>query len=377
MTSAPNPEQSSLETKRFPEKGIHGRSTRVQEQPPQPSFVFKKTSSTKKMSSEQSFETLLAGFEALDDRLKPAYESIKRLLKNPNEVPRVGIVCGSGLGELANKLSDSEMISYDQIDQWPRLKTVSVVQGHEAKGLVFGKLGKTRVVCQSGRLHFYEGYEIKDVIFTVRLFKLLGCQAVIITNAAGAVNPSIPVGTIVALHDHVSLPSLAAFNPLMGPNSDIVGPRFTPMSDAYDFELRKSVFRSISQVGLQAEDVQEGVYAWVTGPTYETKAEGLFLRSMGADVVGMSTVPEVIAARHAGLRVLTLSLVTNCVVITARRSAAEAVSQDLVAKDEGHPSIGLAWKEETANHEEVLEVGRKKAESVIKIVNYVVNDPIW
>ncbi|POW03945.1 hypothetical protein PSTT_10786 [Puccinia striiformis] len=371
----------TLETKRFPEKGIHGRSTRVQEQPPQPSFVFKKTSSTKKMSSEQSFETLLAGFEALDDRLKPAYESIKRLLKNPDEVPRVGIVCGSGLGELANKLSDSEMISYDQIDQWPRLKTVSVVQGHEAKGLVFGKLGKTRVVCQSGRLHFYEGYEIKDVIFTVRLFKLLGCQAVIITNAAGAVNPSIPVGTIVALHDHVSLPSLAAFNPLMGPNSDIVGPRFTPMSDAYDFELRKSVFRSISQVGLQAEDV--------TGPTYETKAEGLFLRSMGADVVECRkfSIPQYMihfpekqmnndGTRSDSSKTCRIK-VTNCVVITARRSAAEAVSQDLVAKDGGHPSIGLAWKEETANHEEVLEVGRKKAESVIKIVNYVVNDPIW
>jgi len=321
--------------------------------------------------SEPSFEALLAGFEALDDRLKPAYNSIRALLKNPDESPKVGIVCGSGLGELAAKLQESEMIRYDQIDQWPRLRTISVVQGHETRGLVFGKLGQTRVVCQSGRLHYYEGYQIKDVIFTVRLFKLLGCHAVIITNAAGAVNPSIPVGTILALHDHVSLPSLAAFNPLIGPNADIVGPRFTPMSNAYDFEMRKSVFRSISHVGLQPQDVQEGVYAWVTGPTYETRAEGLFIRSMGADVVGMSTVPEVIAARHAGLRVLTLSLVTNSVVLTRCRSAAEAVQQDSAT------SVGLAWKEETANHDEVLEVSKKKAESVLKIVNYVVNDPSW
>lgn len=321
--------------------------------------------------SEPGFEALLAGFEALDDRLKPAYNSIRALLKNPDESPNVGIVCGSGLGELATKLQESEMIRYDQIDQWPRLRTISVVQGHETKGLVFGKLGQTRVVCQSGRLHYYEGYQIKDVIFTVRLFKLLGCHAVIITNAAGAVNPSITVGTILALHDHVSLPSLAAFNPLIGPNSDIVGPRFTPMSNAYDFEMRKSVFRSIPHVGLQPQDVQEGVYAWVTGPTYETRAEGLFIRSMGADVVGMSTVPEVIAARHAGLRVLTLSLVTNSVVLTRSLSAAEAVQQDSAT------SVGLAWKEETANHDEVLEVSKKKAESVLKIVNYVVNDPSW
>ncbi|KAA1095089.1 hypothetical protein PGT21_035443 [Puccinia graminis f. sp. tritici] len=326
--------------------------------------------------SEPDFEVLLSGFDVLDDRLRPAYKSIRGLLKSPDHAPKVGIVCGSGLGELATKLQEPEMISYDQIDQWPRLRTISVVQGHEAKGLVFGNLGGTRVVCQSGRLHFYEGYQMKDVVFTVRLFKLLGCQAVIITNAAGAVNPSIPVGTIIALNDHVSLPSLACYNPLIGPNSDIVGPRFTPMSNAYDFEMRKSVFRSISQIGLQPQDVQEGVYAWVTGPTYETRAEGLFIRSMGADVVGMSTVPEVIAARHAGLRVLTLSLVTNSVVLTVRRSAAEAVSQDLVLKNEGS-SVGLKWKEETANHDEVLEVSRRKAENVLKIVNYVVNDPTW
>ncbi|OAV93904.1 hypothetical protein PTTG_27141 [Puccinia triticina 1-1 BBBD Race 1] len=328
------------------------------------------------MISKPDFEALLSGFDAIDDRLRPAYNSIRALLKTPDECPKVGIVCGSGLGELATKLQEAELISYDQIDQWPRLRTISVVQGHEAKGLVFGKLGQTRVVCQSGRLHFYEGYQIKDVVFAVRLFKLLGCQAVIITNAAGAVNPSIPVGTVIALNDHVSLPSLACFNPLIGPNSDIVGPRFTPLSNAYDFEMRKSVFRSIPHIGLKAQDVQEGVYAWVTGPTYETKAEGLFIRSMGADVVGMSTVPEVIAARHAGLRVLTLSLVTNSVVLTAQRSASEAVSQDLTSKDVA-PSVGLQWKEETANHAEVLEVGRKKAESVLKIVNYVANDPDW
>lgn len=326
--------------------------------------------------SEPDLSILLSAFEALDGRLVVAYNSIRQLIKDPDDCPKVGIVCGSGLGELATKLQDPEMISYGQIDQWPHLRTMSVVKGHEAKGLVFGKLGQTRVVCQSGRLHYYEGYTIKDVVFTVRLFKLLGCQAVIITNAAGAVNPSIPVGTILTLYDHISLPSLASCNPLIGPNSDIVGPRFTPMSDAYNFEMRKSVFRSIPHIGLKPEDIQEGVYAWVTGPTYETRAEGRFIRNLGADVVGMSTVPEVIAARHVGLKVLTLSLVTNTVVVTPCLSAAEAVSEDLASQNKV-PPVGLVWKEETANHEEVLDVGRKRAIDILKIVDYVVNDPNW
>ncbi|MBW0514890.1 hypothetical protein O181_054605 [Austropuccinia psidii MF-1] len=316
-----------------------------------------------------------SGFETIDDRLVVAFNSIKTLLQ-VNQQPKVGVVCGSGLAGLAENLQDSQMISYDQIDQWPRLKTTSVVEGHETKGLVFGKLGGADIVCQVGRLHFYEGYKLKDVVFAVRIFKLLGCEAVIITNAAGAVNPSIPVGTILAIQDHISLPSLTSMNPLIGPNTDTVGPRFLPMSDAYDFEMRKSAFRSIPHIGLNPGDVKEGVYAWATGPTYETRAEGRFVRSTGADVVGMSTVPEVIAARHVGLRVLTLSLVTNVVVATPYRSAEEAVLHENSSKALS-PSIGLNWKEETANHQEVLEVGRSKANSILKMINYVVNDPNW
>ncbi|KAG0147100.1 hypothetical protein CROQUDRAFT_656584 [Cronartium quercuum f. sp. fusiforme G11] len=328
------------------------------------------------MSTLGASSSPLAAFEATDPRLINAYRSIQNLLRVPSRQPKLGIVCGSGLGGLASQLDEAETISYQDIKQWPALKAGSVVKGHETKGLVFGRLGRTDVVCQSGRLHCYEGYPLVDVIFAVRIFKLLGCEAVIITNAAGAVNPNLKVGQIIALYDHLALPSLTSWNPLIGPNVTELGPRFPPMSDAYDFELRKSVFRSMAEVGLEKGSVVEGIYAWVAGPTYETRAEGRFIRSAGADVVGMSTVPEVIAARHVGLRVLTLSLVTNVVIDSPYQSAEAFVDQEKHSSSVGI-SLEPAWKEETANHDEVLEIGRQKAADVLKIVKYVANDARW
>ncbi|EGG12005.1 uncharacterized protein MELLADRAFT_115097 [Melampsora larici-populina 98AG31] len=319
----------------------------------------------------------ITAYEATDPRLTKSYQSIKSKLTNTQSLPKIGIVCGSGLNNLSTNLSDPITLKYEEIDQWPKVFTNSVVKGHESKGLTFGKLGDVQVVCQTGRFHCYEGYPLLDVIFAVRIFKLLGCEAVILTNAAGAVNPNLKVGQIITLYDHLALPSLTSWNPLIGPNIDTLGPRFPPMSDAYDFELRKSVFRSLPEIGLKKGDVVEGIYAWVSGPTYETRAEGRFIKSTGADVVGMSTVPEVIAARHVGLRVLTLSLVTNVVIDTPYRSAEEWVENE--RKDLGDSGLGLepVWKEETANHEEVLEIGNLKSKDVLKIVKYVVNDSRW
>lgn len=319
----------------------------------------------------------LNAYEATDARLTKSYQSIKSKLPIQSSSPKIGIVCGSGLNNLSSNLQDSFMLKYEEIDQWPNLNPHSVVKGHESKGLTFGKLGEIDVVCQTGRLHCYEGYPLLDVIFAVRIFKLLGCEAVILTNAAGAVNPNLKVGQIIALYDHLALPSLTSWNPLIGPNVDTLGPRFPPMSDAYDFELRKSVFRSLPEIGLKKGDVIEGIYAWVSGPTYETRAEGRFIRSTGADVVGMSTVPEVIAARHIGLKVLTLSLVTNVVIDTAYKSAEEFVQNEQESKSKGEVELEPVWKEETANHEEVLEIGQLKSKDILEIVKYVVNDSRW
>ncbi|KAH9823335.1 nucleoside phosphorylase domain-containing protein [Melampsora americana] len=312
-------------------------------------------------------------YQSTDSRLIKSYQSIKSQLPIQTSSPKIAIVCGSGLNNLSSNLTNSINLKYQDIDQWPKLNSLSIVKGHESKGLTFGKLGSVDVVCQTGR-----GYPLLDVIFAVRIFKLLGCEAVILTNAAGAVNPNLKVGQIIALYDHLALPSLTSWNPLIGPNIDTLGPRFPPMSDAYDFELRKSVFRSIPEIGLKKGDVTEGIYAWVAGPTYETRAEGRFIRSTGADVVGMSTVPEVIAARHVNLRVLTLSLVTNVVIDTPYKSAEEFVENQINSSSkESDPKLEPVWKEETANHDEVLEIGELKSIDILKIVKYVVNDSRW
>ncbi|GAA5920115.1 hypothetical protein JCM6882_002637, partial [Rhodosporidiobolus microsporus] len=251
-------------------------------------------------------------------------------------------------------------------------------RGHQS-ALAFGFLGKTRVpvVCQLGRFHAYEGFPMETVVYPMRIMKLLGCTITILTNAAGGLDPSGQVGAIMPIVDHISLPSLTSWNPLIGANRETLGPRFPPMSDAYDFPLRRLAFLAAHDLALPRGTLKEGVYAWVAGPTYETRAEQRFLRAAGADVVGMSTVPEVIAARHAGLRVLVLSLVTNIVVSSPYQYAEAAVEAELAGKgaemDVAHKAgEKVLEQEEVASHQEVLDVSAKRADDIRALVERIV-----
>lgn len=195
----------------------------------------------------------------------------------------------------------------------------------------------------------------------------LGVKDIIITNAAGSLNPNIPVGTIVVIQDHFALPTLTGMNPLLGPQTSPSHPRFLPLSDAYSPALRRLAFIASHQLSLDKTALAEGTYAWVSGPTYETPAEGRFLRNAGADVVGMSTVPEVLAAREEGLNVLVLSLVTNFVVIPDKgRSIREEVEAELSGKKVEQPVMHII------SHEHVIKIGREKADLMTKLVAQIV-----
>jgi len=279
--------------------------------------------------------------------------------------PQVGIVCGSGLSGLAAAMRNIHKIPYEEI---PGFGT-STVAGHKSE-LAFGFLGKNEnavpVVAMLGRFHFYEGYPLSTVVYPIRVMARLGVKAVIVTNAAGSLNPEIPVGTIVVIHDHLALPNLTGSNPLLGPRTSHHHPRFLPLSDAYSPSLRRLVFHAANQLSLDRSALAEGTYAWVSGPTYETAAEGRYLRNAGADVVGMSTVPEVVVAREEGMQVLVLSLVTNFVATPSYRSIRDEVEAELA----GRPIE--AQTAETVSHEEVLVIGREKAEVMKSLVQRVV-----
>lgn len=234
-----------------------------------------------------------------------------------------------------------------------------VVLGHAGK-FVFGLLGQKRtpVVMMVGRVHYFEGHSIEKVTFPTRVMKILGIQTVIVTNAAGGLNPEFSVGDIMVLNDHINLPGLGGVHPLRGPNEDSYGTRFPPLSDAYDLQLRKTIHLSYKKLKNVAPNrkLHEGVYVFVSGPTFETRAECRMLRMMGADVVGMSTVPEIIVARHCGIKVLAMSLVTNCAVLEpGPRGDSILVEQ---TKDE---DLHTVMEMGIANHEEVLEAGDEAA----------------
>ncbi|GAA6024137.1 hypothetical protein JCM10207_001595 [Rhodosporidiobolus poonsookiae] len=313
---------------------------------------------------------------ALDEltaQFTQALVDIRSRLPKELRTPKVAIVCGSGLQGLAEVIQDRVEVNYADITGFGE----STVRGHQS-ALAFGFLGKTRVpvVCQLGRFHAYEGFPLSRVVFPVRLMKLLGASVVVLTNAAGGLDPSMKVGTIVPLVDHVSLPSLTSWNPLIGQNRETLGPRFPPMSDAYDLPLRLSAFRAAHDLGFAPGTLKEGVYAWVAGPTYETRAEQRFLRAAGADVVGMSTVPEVIAARHCGLRVLVLSLVTNLVAAAPYRYAEDIVAAEISGQpvEKVGEAIGKTEEEEeeVASHQEVLDVSAKRADDIRALVERIV-----
>jgi purine-nucleoside phosphorylase len=288
-----------------------------------------------------------------------AAEYINGVLPETIPRPRIGIICGSGLGGLVSTFHADPQLSipYADIPNFP----VSTVQGHESR-LVFGTLGEKRtgIVAMVGRLHFYEGYDMATVTLPIRVFHLLGVDTIIsthpavpltiVTNAAGGLNKVYSVGDLVVLRDHINLPGLGGNHPLRGPNAEEFGPRFPPLSDAYSLTLRQTLFHAAKSYQIRSRrGLHEGIYAMVSGPSYETRAEAAMIRNMGADVVGMSTVPEVIVARHCGVQVLCISLVTNMVVL------------DPTPGGEDETVSGESMTAGIANHEEVLAAGREAA----------------
>jgi purine-nucleoside phosphorylase len=270
--------------------------------------------------------------------------------------PRVMIICGSGLGGIADLVRQSVEISYDKI---PGFKT-STVPGHAGK-LLFGYIGENMVpvMCMVGRLHFYEGYNFSDTTFPVRLAKRLGVSSVIVTNAAGGINETYRPGDLMVINDHINLPGLGGYHPLRGPNLEEFGPRFQPLSDAYDLELRRQFLITAKNTLKLHRTIHEGTYVFAAGPTFETRAEVRMIRAIGGDAVGMSTVPEVIVARHSSMRVLAVSLITNAGV-----GAKPACSlEEQPPLDEG-----------MASHDEVLEAANEASKDVQTIVERVVNE---
>jgi purine-nucleoside phosphorylase len=213
--------------------------------------------------------------------------------------PAIGLVLGSGLGAFADALEHAVAVTYPEIPHFPE----STVAGH-AGALVVGRSRGVPVAVLKGRVHFYEGYGLGEVVFPVRVLGRLGVKTLVVTNAAGAINPGYAPGDLMVIEDHVNLLG----NPLLGPNEDALGPRFPDMTEAYDRALRDAAAASCRAAGVRCH---RGVYVSIPGPSYETPAEIRMFRAMGADAVGMSTVPEVIAARHMGMRVAGLSCLTN------------------------------------------------------------------
>jgi purine-nucleoside phosphorylase len=214
--------------------------------------------------------------------------------------PKIALVLGSGLGAFADEFADATSIPYAKIPHFPR----STAIGHAGQ-LVIGKVDGVEVVGMQGRVHLYEGYSVKDVAFPIRAFSRMGVKAVILTNAAGGIRKEFTQGRLVAISDHINLQSA---NPLSGPNNEKFGTRFPDMSTAYDKQFRELL---LAEGRARGVELGEGVYTALAGPSYETPAEIRYLKTIGADLVGMSTVPEVIAARHSGMRVLGISCVTN------------------------------------------------------------------
>lgn len=230
--------------------------------------------------------------------------------------PEVGIILGTGLGGLVKEIEIEHSLGYETIPNFP----VSTVEGHSGK-LIFGKLGGKNVVAMQGRFHFYEGYSMKEVTFPVRVMKFLGVHTLLVSNASGGMNPDFSIGDLMILNDHINL---FPDNPLIGKNYKELGPRFPDMSKTYDKELIKKAVEIASQKGII---VQQGVYAGLTGPCFETPAEYKYIRTIGADAVGMSTVPEVIVARHGEMRCFAMSIITD---LGVEGKIVEVTHQDVI-----------------------------------------------
>lgn len=248
--------------------------------------------------------------------------------------PQIALVLGSGLGDFADMMSDAVRIPYGEIPHFPHATAI----GHAGRLLV-GRLAGTPVAVMQGRVHLYEGHSIKDVAFPVRVFGRLGIRALVLTNAAGGISGELYPGCLVLIRDHINLQSVS---PLTGPNDERFGQRFFDMSNAYDAEFQQIAQEEAQRLGLR---LGSGVYAALPGPSYETPAEIRYLRTIGVDLVGMSTVPEVIVARHMGIRVLAISCVTN---------------------------LAAGLSDQPISHDEVLSVGERVQKQLLALLEAII-----
>ncbi len=263
-------------------------------------------------------------------------ETKKYLLEKIVESPKIGLILGSGLGTLADEIENPTIIDYKDIPNFP----VSTVEGHAGQ-LVIGELMGKQVVAMKGRFHYYEGYSMQEVTFPVRVMKSIGVELMLVTNACGGLNPKLHPGALMIINDHINM---TGDNPLIGPNHAELGPRFPDMSSAYDKDLVKLVKDVSGRINIETH---EGIYVSISGPNYLSKAELRMMQMIGADTVGMSTVPEVIVAKHAGLKVIGISCVTDM-----------AIPDEL----------------ESINHEQVVEIANKTRPKFIKLVKEIINE---
>ena len=262
------------------------------------------------------------------ESLREAAEFLRKLGE-----PKVAVVLGSGLGDVL-PLEDERTVAFTEVPGFPK----PTAPGHKGQ-IAVGNLGGKEVLVQRGRLHYYEGYSPEEIVFPVRAYALMGVKVIVFTNASGGIAEGLAPGDLVLIRDHINM---LGFNPLRGPNLDELGPRFPDMTHAYDPELRAVAWEVAREIGVE---LREGVYLATMGPSYETPSEIKAFRALGADLVGMSTVPEVIAARHAGVQVLAISCVTNLAAGIAR-----------------HP----------LSHEEVLEIGKRKAAELGRLLRALI-----
>ena len=263
-------------------------------------------------------------------------EHANRIIRaRTNVEPRIAIVLGSGLGGFADDFEEGVSIPYEDIPGFMR----STAQGHAGR-LVIGKIDSVPVLAMQGRVHYYEGYSLEEVTFPIRAFKLLGIKTLILTNAAGGINVELQQGALMVLSDHLNL---MGANPLRGPNDERFGPRFPDMSAVYSPELQALVVEEAREIGVE---VRRGIYGALAGPSYETPAEIVLLRNLGADAVGMSTVPEAIVARHMGLEVLGISCITN---------------------------MAAGISDEPINHEEVMATGDRVRATFTELLRRVIS----
>lgn len=256
----------------------------------------------------------------MQNLMEELHETVGFIRSKINTETKIGIILGSGLGNLANQIVAELEIPYEDIPHFP----ISTVKGHKGR-LIFGKLNQQQVLVMAGRFHFYEGYTAQQVVYPVRVMRLLGVETLLLSNAAGGVQDGMHVGDLMVIHDHISMFTV---NPLIGKNEEALGTRFPDMSEPYSKELIKKVEKIATKNQIT---LKKGVYTAVTGPTFETRAEYRLIHALGGDAVGMSTVQETIAAKHCGMNVFAISVITD---------------------------IGIREEENTITHEEVLQAAK-------------------